>query len=185
MGATQCCGIQVSDSSELQCCEIQQAGDVIVGHRILLHVPAGFTYLNTARDKTESFRKDDQHHHDLSFKHQKTAPTDMKEVSESTRSSATGGFFHPSDGSFRSSGSFRSTTSSSWIEVPAPLNNWTKEEQQIFMDILDEFPKAGRIPTQMELAIVKAKKLIPFKSVHDFHLCFKHLQASRVAYFGI
>ena len=181
MGASQCCGIQspASCSDHQYCCDIQEEPDSRGGHRILIHVPAGFTHPNTTSYKFKSFPNDDQH--DISFKQQKSAGKDMIRVSDAIRSTPSGGSIHILDGSLRSSGV---RSSSSLIEVPAPLNDWTKEEQQIFIDILDEFPKAGRNPTQMELAIVKAKKLMPLKSVYDIQRCFKHLRSSRVAYFG-
>ena len=73
---------------------------------------------------------------------------------------------------------------SSWIEVPDPLPGWTIEEQDAFLSILNEYPKAGRDNTQLELAVVKALKRIPTKTNSDLHQCFKHIDASRIAYFG-
>ncbi len=72
---------------------------------------------------------------------------------------------------------------SSWIKAPQPLPGWTVEEQQAFVDILNEHPKAGRDSIQFELALVKASKRIPTKTVADFHHCVKHIDASRVALF--
>jgi hypothetical protein len=74
--------------------------------------------------------------------------------------------------------------SSSWIEVPDPLPGWTMEEQHAFLDILKAHPKAGRDHVQLELVMVKALKRIPTKTIADFQQCFKHLDASRIAFFG-
>jgi hypothetical protein len=72
----------------------------------------------------------------------------------------------------------------SWIAVPDPLPSWTIEEQQAFLDILDEHPKAGRDSAQLDLVIRKALNRIPTKTESELHKCLIHVEACRVAYFG-
>jgi hypothetical protein len=72
----------------------------------------------------------------------------------------------------------------SWIEVPDPLPEWTLEQQQVVIDILKEHPKAVRDAVQLELAMTKAYKRIPTKTAPDVHECLRHIEASRIAFFG-
>ncbi len=72
----------------------------------------------------------------------------------------------------------------SWIEVPDPLPEWTLEQQQVVIDILKEHPKAVRDAVQLELAMTKAYKRIPTKTAPDLHECLRHIEASRIAFFG-
>jgi hypothetical protein len=152
----------------------------------LLQLPAGFAYFNPTSDKlgAPEDRNVPFEKKDIQLKDKTRFPSFAEIFRSASNSTSGGGSIRSSDGSIRGAGSFRASSSSSWIEVPPPLKGWTQEEQQIFMDILHEFPKAGRNPTHLELALVKAKKKLPVKTAADCHQCFKHLQASRVAYFG-
>jgi hypothetical protein len=69
-------------------------------------------------------------------------------------------------------------------EVPAPLPGWTPEDQQTLIGVLEHYPRAGRDGSQSELAIVKAARKLPHKTVEDCHLCVKHVLGSRVAIFS-
>ena len=71
----------------------------------------------------------------------------------------------------------------SWIKVPNPLPGWTSDEQQVFIDIVKEFPRASHDSTQLELALVQGMRKLPHKKEHEFIECFEHIQESRVAYF--
>ena len=101
---------------------------------------------------------------------------DQTEVRNRAKSAMSRASVHPLAHSLRGQ--------SSWIKVPDPLPDWTSEEQQAIVDIMNEFPKACSDSTQFERALQKAMKQFPHKNEQKFIQCFRHIQKSRVAYFG-
>jgi hypothetical protein len=77
----------------------------------------------------------------------------------------------------------RGSGQSSWIEAPDPLPGWSAQEQDAFIEILKDHPKAARDSSQLELAVVKAIKKLN-KTEAQLIQCFQHVQHCRVAYFG-
>jgi hypothetical protein len=71
-----------------------------------------------------------------------------------------------------------------WKKQPDPLQNWTIEEQQVLESELKNNPQARKYPEQLEKLLEKSQRKLPNKSLAEIHLCFTHLNLSRIAYFG-
>ncbi len=119
------------------------------------------------------------HSHEISI-------SDIERKKSAWRSSSGSG---GGSGKGSAGGSWKSSKGSgqrlSWKqEIPAPLPDWTPEEQRILMDAFEKYPKAARDKNEMELAIVRARKVLPNKSGLECYRCFIHIKDSRVAYFS-
>ena len=191
MGALHTLGIRSEGESynlEYPCCDVREGKDLKGRRRRLLQETSRISKMDQSSEVCDARQHDRQLPFNRKNKKKQNDPEQdpiSAELSLSNSSSNTP--IRPmrtTGGSFRGSGNRLSTSLSSWIDVPAPLNDWTKEEQQIFIDLLEEYPKAGRNPAQMEQALVRASKLLPMKTLSEFHRCFKHIQSSRIAYFS-
>jgi hypothetical protein len=194
MGASNCTGNGGSDccaETRRTCCEIQGNENKIRGVlRGFPQPPTGFSYFNSTTKAKEasaskwhrassasnasnaSNEKANQLMADRMLQVLRTAPGSSDHTLQSRRQS----------GNQAENGSFRRIP---WKqEIPDPLPDWTQADQQILIDILEDYPRAGRDDSQLELALVKAMKMLPHRTGPDCHRCFKHIHGSRVAFFG-
>jgi hypothetical protein len=172
----------------MTCCDIQDNGKIVFGAP---QPPAGFSYYNSntkeLQNPTLDQRDADWHRASSAFNekeskaikkmlraltpdrgsldHSRASPSAVHPRSDVRRQSGRGSFIH---------GPWKQ-------ETPTPLPNWTMEDQSILIDVMKEFPKAGRDDTQLELALVKAMKKMPHKTGEECLRCFKHIQGSRIA----
>ena len=207
MGASNCTGNGGSDCctdtgyTKRICCEVQGKENTKRGiPRGIPQPPAGFSYHTKAKDSTTSQYPTGEWPHASSAtsasneKKNKLMAERILQTLAPERGpnnafrNSTSDILSTKSGSSRQvlrqscSGSFRNTP---WKqEVPDPLPNWTQEDQQTLIEILEDYPRAGRDDSQLELALVKAMKTMPHRTGPDCHRCVKHIQGSRVAIFG-
>ena len=174
-----------TEQVKMACCDLQ--GDKMVGTPRL---PSGFSYYDPTTKEYQSATHDQRSadwNHASSFVkkepivgHMLAALTPDRRSSDHSRTSASDIIRTKTDRR-RLSGS-GSCSNVPWKQmIPTPLPGWTPEDQQVLLDTLDEYPRAGRDHAQLELALVKASKRMPRRSSEDCHRCFKHIQDSRVA----
>ncbi len=195
MGASQCSGYGAGSTgwdccaaSKTTCCKAQGKDAA----RSRLHqAPEGFTYYNPTTKEVQNYtlahRAADWNRTSSSFNSKKGETLIVGHILESLTHDRSSSDYSSrtskSDWSVQSGrGSFRQRT---WKqEIPPPLPDWTKEEQQALIDVLDDYPRAGRDDSQLELAIVHAKKMLPHRTGEDCYRCFLHIKDSRVAVFS-
>ncbi len=73
----------------------------------------------------------------------------------------------------------------SWEQDPAPLQGWSKTDQRLFIIAVKEAKlkssmEASRLRRKLDRISVK----FPGKSLGDCEKCFRHVEKSRIAYFG-
>jgi hypothetical protein len=167
----------------MTCCDLQGNSKEILSTS---QPPAGFSYYNSTTKQSQNLTRD----------HRASDWQRASSVFNKKRDSLVVGrmlqSLTPDRGSIDRSSSdlahaksdIRRKSSGSWKqEIPTPLPDWTHEDQQVLIDILKEFPRAGRDHTQLELALVKAMKKMPHRTSDDCHRAFQHIQESRIAIF--
>ena len=188
MGASNCrsCCLETGQVKRT-CCDVQEEN--MVGTPRL---PAGFSYYDTTTKENQSSILD-QRSADWkkasSFSKEKTivrhmlaASTPDRPSSDHSNTSASDSV-RPKSDCRRQSGS-GPCSNGPWKQlIPTPLPGWTPEDQQILLETLSDYPRAGRDHAQLELALVKAAKRMPHRTSEDCHRCFKHIQESRIAIF--
>jgi hypothetical protein len=174
MGTHACCDFQAKENTRLS----------------FIKPPAGFSYFN-ATTKDRQISKDD---HEAAWQHansgihgkekQKMVEHMLQGLApiDNTPHSSSEPVRTKSD-RIRQSGR-RSSQSIAWKqEIPIPLPDWTTEDQQTLIDVMEAFPRAGRDDLELELGLVQVMRKLPHRHGEDCHRCFRHVQGSRVALF--
>jgi hypothetical protein len=71
-----------------------------------------------------------------------------------------------------------------WMKEPTPLAGWTRQHQQVLLIELKQHPAARKNPNVLKLVFEKTHRALPSKSVEDIEKCYRHIENSRIVYFG-
>ncbi len=72
-----------------------------------------------------------------------------------------------------------------WEQDPAPLPGWSQTDQRLFIIAAKEAKlKTSQEASRLRRKLEKISRNFPGKSVIDCERCFRHVEASRIAYFG-
>ena len=72
-----------------------------------------------------------------------------------------------------------------WEQDPAPLQGWTETDQRLFIIAAKKAKlKSSQEPSILRQRLEKISRQIPGKSISDFEQCLRHIETSRIAYFG-
>ncbi len=72
-----------------------------------------------------------------------------------------------------------------WEQDPVPLKGWSETDQKLFIIA----SKEEKLKSSLEFSILRRKlekisRQFPGKSINDCERCFRHVESSRIAYFG-
>ncbi len=159
-----------------------------------LQLPAGFSYYNSAtkehQNPTQDHRSAEWQRASSAFEKKKNPVIMGQMLRALTPERGSLDHYHSASDLVRSKSDRRRQSDRGLFlrgpwkqEIPDPLPNWTLEDQQVLIDVMNDFPRAGRDDTQLEVALIHSRRKLPHKTIEECHLCFKHIQGSRVAVF--
>ena len=72
-----------------------------------------------------------------------------------------------------------------WEKEPTPLDGWTiTEQRQLTVAAKEAKLKTTQDPSRFRRRLEKISKLFPGKTAKDCEQCFRHVESSRIVYFG-
>ena len=72
-----------------------------------------------------------------------------------------------------------------WEQDPTPLPGWSETDQRLFIIAAKKAKlKSSLEPSILRQRLEKISRQLPGKSIGDFEQCLRHVETSRIAYFG-
>jgi hypothetical protein len=71
-----------------------------------------------------------------------------------------------------------------WRQDPHPPKGWTQRDQRVLLSELEQNPFAKRNPEHLKRLFERTHLAIPHKTIAEIETCFKHIERTRIAYFG-
>ena len=85
--------------------------------------------------------------------------------------------------SFSSKPGVASEFKPAWKKDPEPLIGWTKAEQRIVIETLEQHPECRKNAEIRDKQLESIRRLLPGKSFEQVQSCFQHVDKQRISYF--